>query len=71
MSMFRTVVIALMLTGCTHLQNLILEQEVYKERLSRCYLFEVYQNGNKIDEVCLNEFESFSEEGIYYKKTDK
>jgi hypothetical protein len=35
----------------------------------RGYLFEVYQNGIKIDEVCLREYESLVYYSAYYKKT--
>lgn len=36
------------------------------------YIYEIYQNGVKIDEECKNRRGgSFSSEGYYYKKTDR
>lgn len=34
------------------------------------YIFEIYQNGIKIEEQCGNRESSFASEGAYYKKTN-
>jgi hypothetical protein len=40
--------------------------------MSKGYIYEIYQNGVKIDENCRNSSRSsFSSEGSYYKKTDR
>ena len=69
----KLLIIAMIITigGCSQIEEALLKDQIKRERLARCYIFEVYQNGIKVDEVCFNFLESFSDDNVYYKKKNK
>ena len=61
----------LIIGNCSTIENALIREQIKRDMLTKYYVFEVYQNGTKLDEVCIKYHESFTEDGFYYKKTDK